>query len=196
MKRCKVKNLDLKTQAYIQQRNKYTHRKQYQRIGQFQRIEKRWLKHYHYTRGLSANDPMLYVWAKKELNERIEFCPRFFISNDYGQIICRREFERKRRQQRLDRVKEGLVCFQELGDCLSRLSLDSTCQYQTTKKSDDDDWNDFSHGNFQHEQLNKIYINTYLFENYYMRSDLNEVEHLNLIEKISRRKQCADNDNW
>lgn len=217
VKMCKAKNLSLITGTYIQPCNKYTYGKYCDSHAEQLPIA---CEEYHYTRGLRADDPELHYWARKELRARLVYCQRFAISTDYGHakwhdhlrgiidryeqtISWREDFARQRKQQRLDRVQNELVCSQELTEI--GMSLESVKEYKSTKKSADndavdDDWS------FQYRvkvsesvcenQLKKININKHLFQTYYNRSSLDNVQHLNLILRTKKKLILDDGDDW
>lgn len=210
--KCRANNWDQVTGRYRKPCLKYTHGK-YCRQHSIELA--RACEQYHYTRFLSKNDPMLHYWAKKELNERIEFCERFSISNDYGhtkwneylqniinqheqRVIFAEKNKRERLQQRFDRVLEDMVCPRELNDC--RISLETMKNYKRDVAADGD-WieNVNFEENLSENQFKKININKHLFNTYYKRSSLNDVKHLNLIE-VKLEKKCfsvySDEDDW
>lgn len=215
-KLCKAKNLDSLTGKYIKPCPKYTYRDYCKSHAEQKPIA---CAAYHYIHGLEADHPMLHIWAQKELDARLEYCQRFgILSTDYGHakwydhlkwiivkhetiISVREDAKNYRKKRLLKRVQVDKVCSQELTDC--RMSLESVEQYEPKKKSDDDnafyDWKFVSQSGDE-KQLEKKNINKFLFENYYNRSSLCDMQHLDLKIKAERSKKkklfVGDDEEW
>lgn len=204
IKLCQAKNVDSFTGKFIKPCEKYTH-------GKYCEEHLKQLAHackeYHYTRGICHNDPMLHVWAKKELNARIVYCQRFSIRCDYGHLKWNNHlqdiikgyeqrvlFREENKKNRLARVLNTAVQPQELKNYA--MNLEPANKYEQFDNIDDD-WSDSGKVD-QRDQLNKININTFLFNNYFKRSSDNDVKYLNLIKAIKREKKLNyfDNEDW
>lgn len=208
VKICAAKNLNPYTETYIQPCGKYSYRK----YCSSHSIElAKACAQYHYISHLPHDDPMLHFWAQKELDERIEFCQRFSISTDYGhakwnehlrniinrheqQMILYEEIKRERHLQRLNHVLEDAVCSNQIKECT--MTLFHADHYESNKKrvgGYDDDWSD-SLILKNENQLDKLTLKHYLFQNYFKRSSLSEMNYLNLFETERKIKQNVDDD--
>lgn len=199
VKICAAKNWNPRTNSYTLPCTKYAIRN-YCKLHSIQLADA--CAHYHYIRDLPLNHPMLHVWAHQELNERIEFCQRFSKNTDYGHekwhqhlqgIIDRHasneKFKRERQQERLDYVLEGGINSNEIKECPMLLFYMGNYEYNNIVANDD--WSD----RLNSSQLHKRNRNLYLFNNYYSRNSLSELNYLNLV-KPKRKPIKIYDDEW
>lgn len=204
VKICAAKNYNSCTKTYTNPCEKYSHRKY---CSLHSKELAKACKQYHYISHLSHDDPLLHYWAQRELDERIEFCQRFSISTDYGhakwnkhlrsiinrheqQLILHEQIKKERRLQRLDHIFEDSVNSKEIKECA--MTLFYADNYEINKKEGwqiDENWSDSSILKNEN-QFDKLIFNYYLFQNYFKRSNLSEMNYLNLFE--TKRKMVED----
>lgn len=200
VKICAANNLNPYTNTYIKPCKKYSDQKY---CAEHSIKLAKACKQYHYISHLSHDDTLLHYWAQKELSERIVFCQRFSITSDYGHekwnehlrsIIKRYEqktilyekIKQERRMERLNRVFYDTVYSYQIKEC--PMTLFCADDYDSNKiniNSSNDTWNDDLFLKNEN-QLDKVTLNHYLFQYYFKRGNLSDLNYLNLIE--SKRK--------
>lgn len=103
-----------------------------------------------------------------------------FIDYHQNRIEFRRQQQDEEKRYRMQRVRDDSVHYNEFIDCTNRYTLDALKNYN--RIDEEDDWSRSNLPNANGNQRERIAINRFLFENYYIPSDKKDVPHLDLGE--------------